>query len=276
LQIPENDPTQAMAVEAPEQLRTAVGPVAPWWHTALLILGILAISIIGRTQLTANRSTPNRLLTYGTTASMEAIMLGWVAFGLWLRKVRFPSLFGTMTRGFRSFALDVGVALVFWIGALMILGTLGLVWTRIEAATTQTQVPGRARRLIEPSPSQQQTLQGLERLAPTNGMEIGCWALLCCFAGFVEEAVFRGYLQQQFIAWTQGRVVVGIAISALIFGAAHGYQGIRNMALLAVFGALFGVLAIVRRSLRAGIFAHSWHDLIAGLVLAFLRSHHLR
>jgi hypothetical protein len=47
------------------------------------------------------------------------------------------------------------------------------------------------------------------------------------------------------------------------------------MVLLAVFGALFSALAILRRNLRAGIFAHSWHDLIAGLVLTFLRSHHL-
>jgi hypothetical protein len=47
------------------------------------------------------------------------------------------------------------------------------------------------------------------------------------------------------------------------------------MVLLAVFGALFSVLAIFRRGLRAGIFAHSWHDLIAGLALAFLRAHHL-
>jgi hypothetical protein len=60
-----------------------------------------------------------------------------------------------------------------------------------------------------------------------------------------------------------------------MFGAAHGYQGARNMVLLAVFGVLFSALAIVRRSLRAGIIAHSWHDLIAGLTLALLRTHRL-
>jgi uncharacterized protein len=65
-----------------------------------------------------------------------------------------------------------------------------------------------------------------------------------------------------------------VVFSAILFGAAHGYQGTRNMVLLAVFGALFSVLAIWRRSLRDGIFAHSWHDLIAGLTLAFLRAHH--
>jgi hypothetical protein len=47
------------------------------------------------------------------------------------------------------------------------------------------------------------------------------------------------------------------------------------MVLLAVFGVLFSVLALFRRSLRAGMFAHGWHDLIAGLALALLKSSHL-
>jgi len=68
---------------------------------------------------------------------------------------------------------------------------------------------------------------------------------------------------------------VGVVISSLAFGAAHGYQGVRNMVLLAVFGVLFSLLAIFRGSLRAGIFAHSWHDLIAGLTVALLHSRHL-
>ena len=45
--------------------------------------------------------------------------------------------------------------------------------------------------------------------------------------------------------------------------------------MLAVFGALFSLLALFRRSLRAGMIAHGWHDLIAGLALALLRSYHL-
>ena len=104
---------------------------------------------------------------------------------------------------------------------------------------------------------------------------MAAWALLCVVAGVVEEIVFRGYLQRQFAAWARGAAAAGVVFSALVFGAAHGYEGLRNMVLLAVFGVLFSLLALYRRSLRAGIFAHSWHDLIAGLALAFLRSHHL-
>jgi hypothetical protein len=81
--------------------------------------------------------------------------------------------------------------------------------------------------------------------------------------------------QRQFIGWSRTVVWLGVLASALVFGGAHAYQGARNMALLAVFGVLFGMLAIYRRSLRAGIFAHAWHDLIAGLALALLRSSHI-
>ena len=84
----------------------------------------------------------------------------------------------------------------------------------------------------------------LEQLAPANGKEVGCWVVLCCLAGFVEEIVFRGYLQRQFTAWARGRGVAGVVFAALSFGGAHGYQGVRNMVLLSVFGALFSLLAI--------------------------------
>jgi membrane protease YdiL (CAAX protease family) len=91
--------------------------------------------------------------------------------------------------------------------------------------------------------------------------------MLCLLVGFVEETVFRGYLQRQFIGWARGGLATGVLASAVVFGSAHGYQGARNMVLLAVFGVLF--------SLRAGIFAHAWHDFIAGLALALLRSRHI-
>jgi hypothetical protein len=115
----------------------------------------------------------------------------------------------------------------------------------------------------------------LAKLAPTNGKEIAAWALLCMIVGFVEEIVFRGYLQRQFIGWAHGRVATGVLASAVVVGAAHGYQGARSMVLLSVFGMLFSLLALFRRSLRAGIFAHVWHDFIAGLALALLHSRHI-
>jgi membrane protease YdiL (CAAX protease family) len=258
----------------PEAPKASEPPIAPVWHTVVLLLGILSISIAGKLQLVGVQHRPNRLLTYATTAGMELLMLGWVALGLRLRRVPFRSLLGKTARGLRGWAIDFGIAAAFWIGALMILGTAGILWTSVETAISLEHNRGGGH-AEGPSQKNAETLRTLEELAPENGTEIAGWVLLCCFAGTIEELVFRGYLQRQFTAWARGGAAWGVAFSAVMFGAAHGYQGARNMVLLAVFGALFSALAIMRRSLRAGIIAHSWHDLIAGLTLALLRSHRL-
>jgi uncharacterized protein len=276
--MPENDFQNAdiePSFELPAAPAPFAAPIAPIWHTLMLAAGILALSVVGKVQMTSMHRVPNRLLTYGETAAMELVMLGWVAFGMRLRRAPFKALFGHVTKGIRGIAHDLVVAFVFWIGALSILGTLGILWTGVELAIHHRHVPFRPGQPLEPTSAEKQTVRTLEQLAPATTTEVAAWLLLCVMAGLIEEAVFRGYLQHQFTAWAHGRVAVGVAFSALFFGAAHGYQGARNMALLAVFGVLFSLLAIFRRSLRAGIFAHGWHDMIAGLALAALRSHHL-
>jgi membrane protease YdiL (CAAX protease family) len=62
---------------------------------------------------------------------------------------------------------------------------------------------------------------------------------------------------------------MGIAGSALIFGAAHGYEGGRRMLLIGIYGAMFGLMADFRRSLRPGMLAHAFHDAVMGLLLRF-------
>ena len=273
---PENDVMSAQMIDLPQEPAPAALAVAPAWHTLALLAGILAISIHGASRFSGAQAPINRLTTYGFTAVMEVGLLAWVLFGLRLGKTSFRSVLGPFSPNIRSMALDLGIAMAFWFASLMVLGTLGLAWTGVEAAITHhsplAHVPGQP---FTPDASQQQALRVLAQLAPANRAEIAAWALLCLLVGFSEEVVFRGYLQRQLIAWARGGVVVGVLLSAAVFGAAHGYQGVRNMVLLGIFGALFSALALVRGSLRAGIVAHCWHDLIAGLTLALLKSNHL-
>ena len=254
--------------------------IAPVWHTALLILGILAVSLVGVYRHPGGQGVGavNRLRTYGVTAGLELVLMGWVAFGLKLKGIPFRSLFGKVSSDFRSIALDAGIAILFWMGSLMALATLALVWMSIEAAITHRPIPiptGQSGKTTLPSSTEDQAARAVVQLAPANGKEIACWLLLCALVGVAEELVFRGYLQQQFTAWARGGVAAGVVFSATVFGSAHGYEGVRAMFLLAVFGAFFSLLALFRRNLRAGIFAHSWHDAFAGLIVALLHSRHL-
>jgi uncharacterized protein len=278
MEIPENEIScEASITEAAENTVPKPKALAPTWHTLLLLAFILFVSTVGVYRHPgANGSLHvNRLATYAVTAVLEVAMLAWVAFGLRLRKTPLRSLFGYIPGDLRSIALDMGIALVFWMGSMMVLGSVAVAWLSVEAVVRHKQIPIHAGKALPPDPTQQKAVRAIAQLAPSNGREIASWVLLCLLVGVAEELVFRGYLQRQFIAWGGGSAAAGVVFSALAFGSAHGYEGVRSMFLLAVFGALFSLLALFRKSLRAGIFAHSWHDLVAGLTLALLHSRHL-
>jgi membrane protease YdiL (CAAX protease family) len=86
----------------------------------------------------------------------------------------------------------------------------------------------------------------------------------------VEEILFRGYLQRQ-IGALSGNIYVGLVVSAILFGAGHGYEGARRMVLIAVLGLMFGVLTLLRKSLRPGMMAHALFDSLQGAVLWAIR-----
>jgi membrane protease YdiL (CAAX protease family) len=277
LNSPEIEPAFEDANEESEEIARRPATIAPAWHTVVLVVFILAISIAGAYRNAGARGAVrvHKLETYAVTAALEAAIVGWVAFGLRLRKIPLRSLFGAISGDIRSIALDAVIAIVFWIGSMMALGTVALFWLGIETAITHRPLPVQTGKVFTPDPSQEHAVHAVLRLAPSNGREIAGWILLCLLVSVAEELVFRGYLQKQFTAWARGAVAAGVVFSAITFGAAHGYEGIRSMFLLALFGALFSLLALFRRSLRAGIFAHGWHDVFAGLMVSFLHARHL-
>jgi membrane protease YdiL (CAAX protease family) len=84
-------------------------------------------------------------------------------------------------------------------------------------------------------------------------------------AGISEEIVFRGYLQRQLTALT-GRTWLALLLQVTVFGIAHGYQGVQNCVAIALYGALFTLLALWRKSLRPGMIAHACTDIAGGLL----------
>jgi len=90
-------------------------------------------------------------------------------------------------------------------------------------------------------------------IVPHTPVEALVWIVVCCTAGFVEEIVFRGYLQRR----------IGVPLQAIVFGIAHGYQGVRSVIAIAVIGLAFGVVAKLRRGLVPGMLTHAALDLYA-------------
>jgi membrane protease YdiL (CAAX protease family) len=105
---------------------------------------------------------------------------------------------------------------------------------------------------------------GAKTFLPQRTLEILLWIGVSISAGFCEELVFRGYFQKQFETLTHSRWIA-LFLQAVLFGVSHGYQGIEACVKIACFGTLFGLLAVWRGSLRPGMTAHAWSDVLSGI-----------
>ncbi|HEY4046644.1 MAG TPA: CPBP family intramembrane glutamic endopeptidase [Acidobacteriaceae bacterium] len=229
--------------------------LAPWWHTALMVLLIVGLSVTGARQLHSSGNRPLHLLpNYMLTLVYEWLLAGLALWGLHMRGVPGRQLLGRWKPKLRDWLADFGAAIAFWLVAVMILSVIAQVLRHGFGSN------------LDPRKIADTT----QKLAPTTGTELVLFLILSISAGICEEFVFRGYLQQQF-AKLGGRVWIGVVLAALVFGCAHGYEGIAGVLLIAAYGAMFGVLALLRRGLRTGMIAHAWHDSISGIALVLLR-----
>ncbi|HEX4581119.1 MAG TPA: CPBP family intramembrane glutamic endopeptidase [Acidobacteriaceae bacterium] len=223
--------------------------LAPLWHTGIIIVLLLGISVLNALTHHLASQSRSHLAMYAVTLVWEWILLALVHWGLLMRGTPLRRLLGLRRRGAAELWTDIAIALGFWFASLIVLGAVGLLL-----------------RLAHLHP---EDIRGVvSQMAPASAGELAFWIALSISAGICEELIFRGYLQQQFTALTH-HVWLGIAISAVFFGLAHGYEGKSGVLLIVLYGAFFGILAHLRRSLRAGMFAHAWHDSVSGVVLYF-------
>lgn len=214
-------------------------PVAGKRHTAILVLVFTLLAVAGGY---ADRSgavehaaptSQQALQLYVSALVIEWAMVLYVWKGT-RRNIRLGELVGGRWQRPADVAIDVLLAAALW-----------ATWLGIQAVLPDSH---EARTLL-----------------PQHPIEMGVWVLVALSAGFCEELVFRGYLQRQFHAFT-GSLAAAIALQAFVFGIGHFYEGPWAVAKIILYGALFGVLAAWRRSLRPGIVAHVWSDLF-GVVI---------
>ena len=234
-------------------------PIAPWWHTALLVAVIVGISALSSMQSKTAAFGSSHIRRYVFTIAWEWILALLAWWGLRMRRTPLREILGLRRAGMNEVARDFGIALLFWIIVVTVLAALATLLRLVH--------------LMQPE-------KAVIAIAPQTVAQLFVWLALCATAGIVEEFVFRGYMLQQFASLRgnsgiRGKLWIGIAASSLLFGAAHGYEGIGGMIVITAYGAMFCLLAVHRRSLRAGMIAHAWHDSIAGIVLAIAKHAHL-
>jgi len=99
----------------------------------------------------------------------------------------------------------------------------------------------------------------IKYLLPRNTSDKIFWILMSLTAGIVEETGFRGYVLTKLHLFVRNWWAT-VFISSFFFGIGHFYQGLGGMVLTGVYGLLFCLLFIWRKSLYPGIFAHFLHD----------------
>jgi len=218
--------------------------IAPAWHTILFITIFVGLSVIGGFFQHAVNQHPQATVPrdsavpgYVSLLVFEWLLVLYVRMGVRKRGVRLRDLVGgrwaTPKEVMKDIALGAGLWAV-WIG-LMNPHILG------------------------------QGTNAAQGLLPQGILESLAWIPLALSAGFCEELAFRGYLQQQFQAIT-GSATWAVLIQALVFGLGHLYEGVGPVARIMLYGILFGLLALWRKSLRPGMIAHAWSDIFGVII----------
>jgi membrane protease YdiL (CAAX protease family) len=224
--------------------------IAPLWHTIILVLFLIGYAYHGRTTVSRveRMHLQSKVALYLFMILLELVLVSYVWFlGVKPAGGSFRGLIGGKWNTFADVLRDIGAAFFFWLVVIVML--VGLQFS------------------IGKSP---ETAKAVFMLAPGSPPEMIAWVILSATAGFCEEFVFRGYLQKQFRAMT-GSDAVAVAIQAVCFGVAHSYQGVKSMITITVYGALFGMLAGYRKSLRPGMIQHAMQDSFSGLGFALLK-----
>jgi len=218
--------------------------IAPPWHTIVLIAIFVGLSVVGgffqhtvKHHPQATERSTNAVPRYVSVLISEWLLVLYVRMGVQKRGVRLRELVGGRWATPIDVMKDVALGAALW--ALWI----GLQKPHILGGGTKAA-------------------QGL---LPQGILESLVWIPLALSAGFCEELVFRGYLQKQFQAIT-GNAALAVLFQALVFGVGHLYEGAGAASRITLFGVLFGLLAVWRRSLRPGMIAHAWSDIFGVII----------
>jgi uncharacterized protein len=221
--------------------------IAHPFHTIILLAveGVFAIRGAIHAEQMRSHVDANRIHMYERTMLTEWLGFAFVLFGIWMAGSELATVLGDRWRSVRDVFRDIGLGVAFSIVSTIALSILA------------PQHGGGVDRATQ-------------FLLPHGSLEMALWIALSISAGICEETIYRGYLQQQFIALTKN-VPAGILISGAAFGLAHSYQGLRWAIVIGIEGAMLGAMANWRRSVRPGMIAHAWKDALAPLLISAMK-----
>jgi membrane protease YdiL (CAAX protease family) len=232
-------------------VRERTQAIAPWWHTALVLLQLTVLALLGP------MSARNRLGVSHLTLYLAALMSTWMELGVVVagiyRRRRF--FFNTLEGHARSWWVELQRGFALYLGTLLMFMVVAMVLHLGQAHT------------------------GFDRhvmmsMAPSGWVELLFWLVVSASVGFCEEHVFRGYLLQQLICWAKRRgaspmvsSAAAVVVSSVLFGSLHLYEGVGGAVLITFLGVMYAVVALRCGNLRVVIVAHTMQDFLTFLLL---------
>ena len=213
-------------------------------HTIIMILILIIFSVSGYMSNTSSGdsiSSSSKILLYFFIMLGEWALLYYMWIGIKkASKIKLINLIsGNDKLEFK--ANDFISGLIFWIGANIILYLVKYLLNLPLVSNSN------------------------ENLLPHHFLEYTSFFILALSAGFCEEAIYRGYFQKQFSAIFKNKWIA-IVLQGILFGISHGYQGIKYIIVISVYGVLFGLLVSYVKNLKPAIVAHSWQDIFSGII----------
>jgi membrane protease YdiL (CAAX protease family) len=222
--------------------------IASWRHLAgffLIIAALVALGFYsqaskgpagtGSGDLAKHRAA---IGVYLTAILMDFALLYYCWAGVHRHGGKLADLSGGRWNSWKEILRDVAIAVPFWV-----------VWEAAAYGVHRLVGDGGAK--------------SVDSLLPQSAVEIFLWIALSLTAGFCEELVFRGYLQQQ-LRWLTGSVPDAVICQGIVFGLAHSYQGWRQVVVISVLGVLYGLLAAWRKKLWVNVMTHAFTDVWEG------------
>lgn len=210
----------------------ALGVLLPWRGRAKY-RHLLSLSSPG---------TSERIALYLTTVAFQWIAAAIVGWRVYARGLSAEDLGIAWHDG--AELLTIGIAGGALIGALH--------WWNLRRIGRQARPPSNELRILA------------ERILPRSRREMVPYVALALTAGICEEFLYRGFAMAALLRaglpdWSV------VALSAVLFGMAHLYQGKSGLAGTLLLGALFGSVRILCDSMIPLVFWHAAVDVVAGV-----------
>jgi membrane protease YdiL (CAAX protease family) len=152
-----------------------------------------------------------------------------------------------------------------WRGPFAVTANLGVA---VLAFVVMALIGNASAALLGPLTQNSKTFQSMVARSPGEALS---FLVLALSAGFVEEFVFRGYIQRQCNALF-GNAILASLVQVAIFTSGHFYQGWIRLVPVMLIGMVLTATATWRKSLMPGMVAHGLGD---GLVSFFYFFKHL-